>query len=807
MDAPSPELSCSVPGIASSPNLTIVFVTDGSELASNYIRDNIGWMAETRIPADRVCIAGPESAVIRIDEVSPTAIAVCSNDLPSCLSGMAKSSERVAIIGATTILNESVRPMLAQNIRNDEALSWFQPASNPVTIWARMVSIITRTIQRLILGTGKHELNCGGMVLPGKTLEQLHDMGIGCTTIDQLIAGCRTIGTQVTETRIGSPASKGPQVTVRSALREFSSASRFWWQQIAFPDSGDFLSPVQSKRQLNPWSARQTLVATSLLLAAALGVLFTSLGYPLFEPDETRNAQLALNILESGDWLALTLDNEHYWDKPPLQAWMTATAYSVFGASEIATRLPCAVCGFLTLVTVLSLGSRLFGFQTGLISASILLMCTGFVTIGRYVTMDASLILFSTLMGLATLLGVRDDHLRPRWLLLAGIACGLGMLTKGPVILVLALPPILLQGWLQGSTFWRKKAFWLWPGIPAFLITGPWFLATGIVHPDFLVYFFWKHNVVRFSDAFNHREPFWYYGPVLILLMYPACFLLPILAKSVLFGSRHERQEFGSSFPAILLAGLWPLIFFSISDAKLPTYILPAIPMLCLVLGRSVDLAIKHRSQSNSELQLAKIPERIATSSAIMMGVILVVCLFVFRSIEGWHVATLGLILAAVAPLLWFARSQNVRPAISWVGAIGVAVIFAATGAGFLLPGLAEYKSVHGDVATKSHEHGFEDSPILYYGVAADGSSFSLDPDEKPVSIDNDDYVLAAQFLTDHPKTILVTSGDNAKSLARNFAGVVELTPQPGQKKLYSARAVRLRENTARIPTNNKRLD
>jgi|GEM_PF-4664431 len=798
---PSSSLSGSrTPG--SKPELTIVLVSDGSELGHRLVSENFKWLLDSSIPLGGIHIAGPRLPETESGRTSAVHNVSHSSDLKSCLSGIVSESSSIAILGVRSVLDESLRPVISRQVQDSETISWFQSSPVPSQILTRFLAFVARTIQRLALGTGKHELNCGGAIVHSSVLVKLQREGIPIATIDQLIAGCRTLGSTVTETRIGLSAESGPDTTVRSVFAEFTAAMRFWWQQIVFPKT---VAPAGSNPPSEPeshktWISRHPVMASAILLSAALLVMFTSLEYPLFEPDETRNAQLALNILESGDWLSLSLGGEPYWDKPPLQAWMTATTYSLIGPGEAATRLPCAICCFLTLLVVLGLGGRLFGIRTGLFGAALLLVCTGFVTVSRYVTMDASLTLFTTAMSLATLLGVRDDIVRLRWMVLAGIACGLGMLTKGPVILVLSLPPVLLYGWLRGSTFWRKAPFWLWPGIPAFLIAGPWFLATSIVHPDFLVYFFWKHNIVRFSDAFNHREPFWYYGPMLLLMMYPACFMLPALVRGLLFGSRKERQEFGTEFSAILLAGAWPLLFFSASDAKLPTYILPAIPMFCLLLGRMVDLAMIGRPENVSHTGIEKIPERLATSAAIMMGIILIVAVFVFRTVETAQAAPLAGTLAITLPFLWLARRKQSAPTLAWTGAIGVAVLFSGTGATLLLPGLAAYKSVNRDVASLSHETGFERTPILYFGVAVDGSSFSLDQDDVPVSIDGEDSILAAQYLVRHPQTILVTSKDNAKTLARNLAGIVELTPQPGQKKLYSVRAVRPTHQTAQLP-------
>ena len=274
---------------------------------------------------------------------------------------------------------------------------------------------------------------------------------------------------------------------------------------------------------------------------------------------------------------------------------------------------------------LLGLGGRLYGFRTAFYGTALLLMCSGFVVVARYVTMDATLTLFATTMWLSTMLGVQDDRIKLGWLILAGVACGLGLLTKGPIIGVVVLPPILMSGWLQNQRFYTRLSFWLYPALAAVLVSAPWFLSIGIVHPDFLVHFFLKHNLGRFSAAFNHQQPWWFYLPVVFLLMYPACFLLPNFVKH-LCGNRDKRRQFGSEYGALILSVGWVLLFFSLSESKLPTYIMPAVSLGCLMLGRYLDLleeAMRQRTSNSpgsaSALHPNAIPRLIATSTLTVL--------------------------------------------------------------------------------------------------------------------------------------------------------------------------------------------
>jgi 4-amino-4-deoxy-L-arabinose transferase-like glycosyltransferase len=127
----------------------------------------------------------------------------------------------------------------------------------------------------------------------------------------------------------------------------------------------------------------------------------------------------------------------------------------------------------------------------------------------------------------------------------------------------------------------------------------PWHVAIYLEQPQFLKYFFWEHNVMRFLQPFDHLQPVWYYAPILIGGLLPGTILLAIYAWKLLRGSEELTPSPAGGF--WLLAGAWCVFFFSCSGSKLPTYILPAYPFLCLALGEFVartrwDSAIRTRA-------------------------------------------------------------------------------------------------------------------------------------------------------------------------------------------------------------------
>jgi len=158
-------------------------------------------------------------------------------------------------------------------------------------------------------------------------------------------------------------------------------------------------------------------------------------------------------------------------------------------------------------------------------------------------------------------------------------------LTKGPILLLLLAPPV----WFH-SRLTRERATIGWKHIAGFLgivaaVNVPWYAAIFLREPVFLRYFFWEHNVLRFIQPFDHLQPVWYYLPIVLGGMLPVTLLLYAFARHLGSGDPDRVWARTPELGFWLLSGLWCVFFFSMSGCKLPTYVLPAFPCLCLALG------------------------------------------------------------------------------------------------------------------------------------------------------------------------------------------------------------------------------
>jgi hypothetical protein len=205
--------------------------------------------------------------------------------------------------------------------------------------------------------------------------------------------------------------------------------------------------------------------------------------------------------------------------------------------------------------------------------------------VGRLLVLDGLLTLWVTLAQFAAFEAVRGKRLRRGWWLLAAVACGLGILTKGPVGLLLLVPPLWAYRWLGSPCFrLRGKDGLAFAGI-VLTIALPWYVAICLRAPEFAAYFLWEHNVVRFLAPFDHLRPVWFYAPILLGGLLPGTLLAVPFIRFLFSGHPETAQRRCPELGFALLAGGWCVLFFSLSGCKLPTYILPAFPFFALAMG------------------------------------------------------------------------------------------------------------------------------------------------------------------------------------------------------------------------------
>lgn len=450
--------------------------------------------------------------------------------------------------------------------------------------WRRKVySKGFNVLARTMLGTRVQDCDCALKIFRRDWVNSVGLEAEGFFFNAELLARARQQGLSVAEVPVTHRPRQGGQskVSIGHVLPVLKALITFWWSQVLFFAPG---APESSAAPRSGWK----VAGGALLLAviAALAIL-PKLSYPLLDPDESRYAQIAKEMVDSGDLLVPTRHGTPYLDKPPLLYWLTAASYRLFGINELAARVVTALAAIGTVLCTYWLGRSLVGLRAAWIGGFLQLMCIGFVLSGRFLYMDSLLTFFTTVSLLAGYSACRGGVFRPALWCLAAAACGLGILTKGPVAPALCLPPLFVSCWLTAAGRPLRVRHWLAYFAIAGGIAAPWFLAVAVRQPHYLQDFLWTHHVQRFVNGLAHEEPIWFYAPILLIAMLPCSILFPAVMSFFTKGEelrRYRTWDVGY----LLLFTVWTLGLFSMSTCKLPPYILPVVPAMCLVCGTAL---------------------------------------------------------------------------------------------------------------------------------------------------------------------------------------------------------------------------
>lgn len=319
-------------------------------------------------------------------------------------------------------------------------------------------------------------------------------------------------------------------------------------------------------------------------------VWFSTLQYrDLFDPDEGRYAEIPREMAQSGDWVTPRLNGLKYFEKPPLQYWATAATFKLFGEDDWTARFWSALTGFAGLIVTFYAGSRLFGRRAGAYATLALASSLLYVLIGHVNTLDMGLTFFMTLALFAFLLAQQSLTKRRLWMYLSWSAVGLAVLSKGLVALLLPFLTLLAYSlWNRDWRLWRTLH--LGAGLViVIVITAPWFVLVSERNPEFFNFFFVHEHFSRFLTKVHHRyQPAWYFVPILLMGMLPWTL---VMFDSLAAAWRTPRPTSSEVNPARFLF-TWVLVvfvFFSISDSKLLSYILPIFPALALLMGQRLQ--------------------------------------------------------------------------------------------------------------------------------------------------------------------------------------------------------------------------
>ena len=326
--------------------------------------------------------------------------------------------------------------------------------------------------------------------------------------------------------------------------------------------------------------------AIPLLVLAFIAFYLLPLGtHGLWIPDETRYAQIGQQILIDGNWVTPHFMDLRYFEKPIAGYWMIAIGQAIFGENLFGVRIASAIATGLSVMLAYLVARRLWNDPRKSFACALVYMTFGLIA-GQagYSNLDPQFTWWVNLSLAALWFAVDSTTTRGRlisWAVL-GFACGMGFMTKG--FLAFLLPVLIALPYM----IWQKRfvelvKYGLLAMLVAAIVSLPWVLAVHAQEPDYWRFFFWHEHIRRFAgeDA-QHGRPWWFYLPLMVVSSLPWAALLPATFKDAWRNKGHRGVVF------LLLWMLLPLALFSLSKGKLPTYIMPCLLPLALLLGHAL---------------------------------------------------------------------------------------------------------------------------------------------------------------------------------------------------------------------------
>ncbi len=291
-----------------------------------------------------------------------------------------------------------------------------------------------------------------------------------------------------------------------------------------------------------------------------------------------------------------------------------------------------------------------------------------------------------------------EGELRLDWWIASGICIGFAFLTKGPIAIVLWLPPVFAIAWLSDSH--AKPRWWHYGilGSVAGFVAMPWFVLVHHQDPTFLIEFFYKHNVARFAGEFLPK-PFWYFVPIMLVAGHPWSFLTIPYARFLFGRNEEDRSSRPPEVGFLLLWSVWCFAFFSMSKCKLPTYLLPAAPASALMIGHYLGEVLRDADNRSRHFFARFWSARSATATTCFAGMSFVMYVMATNSVVtvftyGWAMMWTSLLGTSLLLL-----GNRYQAKIAWGTSTGVAFLFAVMVMHQMVPAYSRSQTLFGDTS------------------------------------------------------------------------------------------------------------
>jgi len=323
----------------------------------------------------------------------------------------------------------------------------------------------------------------------------------------------------------------------------------------------------------------EIVAALGVFIVAALNFFFHLGTYGFWEPDEARYGEIAREMLALRDYIVPHLNYVAYVEKPPLLYWLTALSYRVLGINEFAARVIPALSALIGVVATFIFAARTMGRRRAIMAAAILSTAPLYAAMAQVLTTDMLLTALITIAIFALLLHFQEGGI---WCWIAYLAMALATLTKGPIGLAMpALTMLIFLWWERALKGALRRFHALGGGLAMLAIIAPWFIAISIREPGFLDFYFVGEHLRRFfQPSFSHGEPFYFYVPVILAGLLPWSLLVPFLTW--------RRMPTNPARRYCVIGSIAIIATFSAASGKLIPYVLPAFPLLAILLADGI---------------------------------------------------------------------------------------------------------------------------------------------------------------------------------------------------------------------------
>lgn len=459
--------------------------------------------------------------------------------------------------------------------------------------------------------------------------------------------------------------------------------------------------------------------ALCLILTLFIVIYILQLGImPLVSQDEVRYAEVAREMIASGNWVVPHLNGINYFQKPVLGHWMNAISELVFGGNNFAVRFSSALSTGASAVFIFFFLRKFSEKKETALLAPVIFLISGLVlAIGTFSVLDSQISFFLTAAMISFYVAYcsKKMTLQIPWLVLCGVFAGLGFLTKG--FLVFIVLAISIAPFLIWEKQWKKLFTMPWIPLAAAIVTIlPWGIKIYQQAPDFWRYFIVVEHYDRFMRASKysgalHPEPFWFFIPILIVGTLPWFFHLP----EIIIGLKDKILFSRPLIRYCVTWALFPFIFFSASSGKLATYILPCFPPLAILIAYGLYNSLD-KYKKEKLFNIVNLIVGYLLITALIAAVIYMIVSNYFNIPKLWNLKQLSVGIAAISfwvVLLFY--TKNASSPLNKLLLFALAPILAMSLKSYLTPDSALTNIAHEKFINEQSKYITKDTNVIAY--------------------------------------------------------------------------------------------